>query len=193
MAAAQPVVHWCLHHNILASMISVTFLRNCIRAAMLDVEFYNEAETTPALTKQAGAVVVISTALSGLGAAFATEGDILPLVLAGAVSGVIGWLVWSSVALVVGTRAFSGDADYGQMLRVIGFSYVPNAIGVIPWLGFVGAAWAFFAALIGIREGMDFTTVKAALTLIAGWGAWLGLTILVQAVIGLELISGWPL
>mgnify|MGYP001814715501 CR=1 FL=1 len=159
---------------------------------MLDVDFYNEAETARDLTKQAGAAVVIATALSGLGAAFATEGAILAAMLAGALSGLIGWLVWSAVALMVGTRVFGGDADYGQMLRVIGFSYVPNVIGVIPWLGFVGAVWALFAALIGIREGMDFTTSRAILTLVAGWGAWLLLTIVVQAVIGLELISGWP-
>ena len=160
---------------------------------MLDVDFYNEAEVDEGLNLQAGLAVVIATSLSGLGAAFATEGGgVLPAVLGGAVSGLIGWLVWSFAALVVGTRFFDGDADYGQMIRVIGFSYVPNVIGVVPWLGFVGAVWSLFAALIGIREGMDFTTGKAIITLAAGWGIWLLLTIVVQAVIGLELVSGWP-
>ena len=159
---------------------------------MLDVDFYNEAEVNHRLTGQAGLAVLIATSMSGLGAAFATDGNILASIFAGALSGLIGWLVWSLAALVVGTRFFGGDADYGQMVRVIGFSYVPNAIGIIPWLGFVGAVWSLFAAMIGIREGMDFTTVKAILTLVAGWGVWLLLTVAVQAVIGLELVSGWP-
>ena len=75
--------------------------------------------------------------------------------LGGALTGVIGWLVWSAMSLVVGRYAFAGTSDYGEMLRVIGFAFAPLAIGIIPWLGFVGALWSLVAAVIAIREGVD--------------------------------------
>ncbi len=167
-------------------------IERVIRAAMLDVEFYNEAEADPSLNRSAAIVVVLATALGGVGAAFATEVNIVAGAFAGAVTGVIGWLVWSAISLFIGSR-LGGTSDYGEMVRVIGFSYAPLAIGVIPWLGFVGAIWALVAAVIAIREGMDFSTPKAIATMAFGWGAWLVLSLVVQAVLDIEISGGWPL
>lgn len=168
------------------------FLHNCIRAALLDVGFYNEAEQTRSLLPQAAAVVVLANALAGVGSAVATEASLVGTIAGHVFTGIIGWLIWSWFALVVGTQVFGGDSDYGEMVRVIGFAYVPVAIGVVPWLGFVGAVWSLVAAVIGVREGMDFTTGRAVLTMAAGWGAWLLLAILLQALIDIELSSGFP-
>ena len=168
-------------------------IERVIRAAMLDVEFYNEAEADPSLNRAAAVVVVLATALGGVGSAFATEVNIAAGAFAGAVTGVIGWLVWSAIALFIGRRLFAGTSDFGEMVRVIGFSYAPLAIGVIPWLGFVGAIWALVAAVIAIREGMDFSTPKAIATMVVGWVAWLTLTLVVQAVLDIEINGGWPL
>lgn len=167
-------------------------IERVIRAAMLDVEFYNEAEADTSLNGAAAIVVVLASALGGVGAAFATEVNIIAGAFAGAITGLIGWLVWSAIALFIGSR-LGGTSDFGEMVRVIGFSYAPLAIGVVPWLGFVGAIWALVAAVIAIREGMDFSTSKAIATMAVGWGAWLVLTLVVQAVLDIEINGGWPL
>ena len=154
---------------------------------MLDIEFYNHAEVTSALDWQAFAVVVCATSMAGVGSAIAAESDVLVGLGVGAATGIIGWLVWSLITLGVGVRVFGGDADYGQMRRDIGFAFAPLAIGIVPWLGFVGAAWSLVASTIGIREGMDFSTKAAILTVIAGWVAWLLLSVVLQLVAGFSL------
>lgn len=170
----------------------LNWLRYVVRAAMLDVDFYNRAEADRSLTWQAAIVVVLATGLNGLGSAVATESNVFIGAAVGAVVGVIGWLLWSAVALGVGVKVFYGTSDYGEMLRVIGFAIAPFAIGAIPWLGFVGAGWALVASVVGIREGMDFTTKRAIATMVVGWFAWLLLAILVQVVLGIDVKPIWP-
>jgi hypothetical protein len=166
--------------------------RSVVRASMLDVGFYNEVEHDRSATLPAFVVVLVATAVSGVGSAIATEANVVLGMLGGALTGVIGWLVWSAMSLVVGRYAFAGTSDYGEMLRVIGFAFAPLAIGIIPWLGFVGALWSLVAAVIAIREGLDFTTVRAVVTMVAGWATWLLLSVAVHAVIDIQIGAGWP-
>jgi hypothetical protein len=169
---------------------------NTVRAGMLDVDFYNRAEVDTSLNTQAAIVVIVANGLAGLGSAIATEstsaGDIGIAMALGILSGVVGWLVWSAVANLVGTRIFNGTSDFGQMRRVIGFAYAPLAIGVVPWLGFIGAAWVLLAAVVAIREGMDFSTKRSVATMITGWGAWALTTLAITIVLGWDMRASWP-
>lgn len=176
-----------------------SFPHNVVRALLLDVDFYNDAEKDTSLELQAFLVVVVANLLGGIGSAVATDAtDTDPAVaialgaFAGAVTGVVGWLVWSAIANWVGTRLFGGSADFGEMRRVIGFSFAPLAIGVIPWLGFVGAAWALVAAMIAVREGLDFSTQRAVATVVLGWGSWLVISVAAQVMLGLDLRVSLP-
>lgn len=163
---------------------------------MLDVDFYNRAEVDTSLNLQAGIVVVVANAMAGFGASVATEAngrsDIVLAMVLGSFSGVVGWLLWSFVANFVGTRMFSGTSDFGQMRRVIGFAYAPLAIGVIPWLGFIGAGWVLLAAVVAIREGMDFSTKRSIATMAIGWGAWFLTTLALNVFLDLDMRAGWP-
>jgi hypothetical protein len=173
-----------------------SIIENSLRAAMLDVDFYNRAEVDTSLNVQAAAVVVIANGLAGVGAAIAAESTTAPEIIAavalGVLSGVVGWLVWSFVANFVGTRIFHGTSDFGQMRRVIGFAYTPLAIGIVPWLGFIGAIWVLLAAVIAIREGMDFSTKRSVATMATGWGAWMLTTLALNLVLGWNMRSSWP-
>lgn len=171
-----------------------SFARNVTRAALLDVDFYNEAERDPGLDVQALLVVLFANVLGGIGSVIATEATdtngAVALALgavAGAFTGVIGWLVWSAIANFAGTRFFGGTADFGEMRRVIGFSFAPLAIGVVPWLGFVGAAWTLIAAMIAVREGLDFSTQRAIATVVVGWGSWLLIAVAAQWILNVDL------
>lgn len=165
---------------------------------MLDVDFYNTAEVDTSLNLQAGVVVIVANAMAGFGSAIAAEAesfsDVAAAIALGTLSGFLGWLLWSFVANVVGTRVFSGTSDFGQMRRVIGFAYAPLAIGVIPWLGFIGAGWVLVAAVIAIREGMDFSTKRSVATMIVGWSAWVLTTLAINIILDLDLDvrAGWP-
>jgi hypothetical protein len=173
-----------------------SIIENPVRAAMLDVDFYNRAEADTSLNTQAAVVVVVANSLAGVGAAVAAEATSVRefgiAMLLGAVSGVVGWLVWAAVATLVGTRVFHGTSDFGEMRRVIGFAYAPLAIGVIPWLGFIGAAWVLLAAVVAIREGMDFSTKRSIATMITGWGAWMIITLGINIALGWDMRSSWP-
>ncbi|GMR02052.1 MAG: hypothetical protein BMS9Abin20_0378 [Acidimicrobiia bacterium] len=174
------------------SMEWSSVFRNISRAALLDVDFYNRAEVDTSLNVQAVAVVVIASGLAGFGSAVATGSNLLAAAGLSAVTGVLGWLLWSFVAMIVGTKIFGGTSDFGQMCRVIGFAYAPLGIGVIPWLGFPGAVWVLVAAVIAIREGMDFSTKRSIATMIVGWGAWLLATVVLNLLLDWEMRSAWP-
>jgi hypothetical protein len=173
-----------------------SIIENPVRAAMLDVDFYNRAEADTSLNVQAGIVVIAASGLAGIGATIAVEststGDIVTAMALGVLSGVVGWLVWAAVATLVGTRIFHGTSDFGEIRRVIGFAYAPLAIGVIPWLGFIGAAWVLLAAVVAIREGMDFSTKRSVATMVIGWGAWVLVSLAINVFLDWDMRSGWP-
>ena len=168
------------------------FVGNIVSAAVLDVDFYRRAEETPALNKQVTVVVLLANLLAGIGSAIAVEGSILLGAVTGVVTGVIGWLLWSAISLFIGTRFLGGTADFGEMARVIGYALVPIGIGIVPWLGFVGALWSLAAAAIAIREGLDVSTWKALASTAVGWAAWLLLSVGAHALVGTEVNPLWP-
>lgn len=166
-------------------------IRNVVRAVLGDEDFYARVASDSSLMFQAFVVVVVANALDGLGASLATDASLILGAVVGMLTGVVGWLIWTGIAYLVGVRMFGGHADYREMLRVIGFSYAPLAIGVIPWLGFVGAAWALFAAVVAIRVSMEFSTRRAILTTGFGWAAWLGLAVLVNTFLDFDFAIRW--
>ena len=171
---------------------TMNIFRNVLSAVLLDAEFYNRAEHDRSLTKQAAAVVVVATTMAGVGSAIAIESNVFAGAALGLVGGLVGWVLWSALALVIGTKLFAGTSDIGEMLRVVGFSFAPLAIGVVPWLGLVGAVWTLVAAVIGVREGLDFSTKRAVFTMAIGWVVWLALSIGFQALLGIDIRPTFP-
>lgn len=148
-----------------------------IRAAKLDVSLYEEVEKDTTATNQALLVVVIASICAGIGQAIA-GGTVIGLVT-GLVTALVGWLIWSFITYIIGTRVFKGpntEASYGQLLRCIGFSNSPNVLSIfafIPALGpvivFIAAIWSLVAMVIAVRQGLDFSTGRAIATCIVGF------------------------
>jgi hypothetical protein len=62
-----------------------------------------------------------------------------------------------------------GQANLGEMLRVIGFAYAPLVLFIIPCIGWViGVIWALFAVFIAIRQGLQLDNSKAFFTMLVG-------------------------
>lgn len=150
-------------------------------AALLDVATYEEVEHDNDATGQAAVVVIIVAVCSALGAIW--RGG--PSIIAGPISAVLGWLLWSAITYVIGDKLLGGTATWGELLRTIGFAQSPGVLmifGIIPILGgivrVVVALWLLVAGIIAIRQALDFSTGKAVVTALLGWIAIVALAFL---------------
>ena len=144
-------------------------LANALRAMRLDVDFYNTVEHDRRYTGQAATIVIGAYALAGVGAWLGPANNLISAVVGSVLGGLIGWLIWSALTNIIG-GALGGTADYGEMLRVLGFAQAPIALGIVPFVGgAVGLIWMLIAAVVAVREGLDFSTGKAIGTLVLGW------------------------
>ena len=148
-----------------------------IRAAKLDTRLYEEVEADRDATGQAVAVVLMSAVAGGIGS---LGSGVLPGIVGGTVLTFIGWLVWAFLTYFIGTRLLpepQTKADYGELLRTIGFSSAPGLIrvfGVIPGLRavlfLVAGIWMLVAMVIAVRQALDYTsTLRAVGVCLIGW------------------------
>ena len=171
-------------------------INRVVRAAMLDVDLYEEVEADAILTQEALMVVILVSIASGVGSFLAgvIGGDIGAAVLGlilGVVMGVLGYYIWAYVTYFVGTNLFSGTADVGELLRTLGYASGPRVLGVLafiqclgPLAGLVGAIWALVAGVVAVRQALDFDTTNAVITVIIGWVIVFIITIVVSVVLG---------
>jgi hypothetical protein len=153
-----------------------TLVQRAIGAARLDIPTYEEVEADRDATGQAAVVVAVAAVCSAIGSiGQGTTGMIGGLIMA-----IVGWLVWSGVTYLIGTMLFGGTADWGELLRTIGFAQAPGVLyilGIIPILGgpvrIVVMIWILVAGIVAIRQALDVSTGKAVLTAIVGWLALL--------------------
>lgn len=152
-----------------------------IRAAKLDVQFYEEVEKDAEATKEAFLVVLIGATCNGIGGIglLGAKG-----IIAGLVSAVIGWVIWSIIIFLIGVKVFKHTSDVGELLRCLGFAYSPNALsilGVIPVIGsvirFAVLVWVLLAFIVAVRQALDCGTGRAVLISALGFMAFLIITV----------------
>ena len=116
-------------------------LQDAWRAAKLDVDFYNTIEHDESYTAKAAVLVVIVSIMSAVGSAISLPGSqgFFRIFIFSAIGGLVGWFVWAALTNWIGTSFFGGTADTGEMLRVLGYAQAPTVLGIIPYLGWVGA------------------------------------------------------
>jgi len=148
-----------------------------IRAAKLDVNLYEEVEADTNAMGQAMGVVILSSAAAGIGT-IGTAG--LKGLVLGTIVALVGWFVWSFLAYYIGTKLLpepQTKADYGELLRTIGFSSSPGVLrflGIIPMLGgiinFICSIWMLVAMVIAVRQALDYkSTGRAVGVCLIGW------------------------
>ena len=153
------------------------FKDRIIRAAKLDVRLYEEVEADKGAMGQAMGIVVLSSLAAGIGI-ISSAG--ISAILMGTLSALIGWYAWSYIVYFVGTRILpepQTKADYGELLRTIGFSSSPGLIrvfGIIPGLTGVvlltASVWMLIAMVIAVRQALDYSgTGRAVGVCVIGW------------------------
>ena len=141
-------------------------------AALLHIDTYEEVEADRTATGQAAGVVALVAVAQAIGGA--GEGGFG--ILSGAVSALVGWLLWAGITYLIGAKLLGGTATWGELLRTLGFAQSPgvlHVLGIIPVLGgiirFGVVIWVLIAGIIAIRQALDFSTGKAILTAVLGW------------------------
>jgi len=153
------------------------FIDRMIRAAKLDVHLYEEVEADKGALSQAMGVVVLSGVAAGIGS-IGSAG--IAGIFTGTLAAIIGWLIWAYITYIVGTKLLpqpQTKADYGELLRTVGFSSSPGLLrvfGLIPFLAgivFIAASiWMLIAMVIAVRQVLDYTsTLRAVGVCIIGW------------------------
>ena len=148
-----------------------------IRAAKLDANLYEEVEADTGALSQAMGVVILSSVAAGIGTIGTT--GIKGLVF-GTIVALVGWFIWAFLTYFIGTRLLpepQTKADYGELLRTIGFSSSPGVLrvlGVIPMLGnilnFIISIWMLVAMVIAVRQALDYkSTWRAVGVCLIGW------------------------
>jgi len=171
-----------------------TYLNRMVRAAKLDVSLYREVERDPGAFMQAMGVVILSSLCAGVGSVGREAGG-LTLILLGTGSALAGWFIWAGLTYFVGTRLLPEPqtrADYGQLLRTIGFSSAPGMIrilGLVPEMAmvvfFAASVWMLIAMVIAVRVALNYSSTGRAVAVCAvGWIAELLLVMMLILLTG---------
>jgi hypothetical protein len=165
-------------------------LDGMIRAAKLDVNFYEKVEADKGLFGQAMAVVVLSSIAAGIGSV--GQAGVVGI-LTGTIAALIGWYIWAYLTYFIGTKFLAEPqtkADYGELLRTIGFSSSPGVIrilGIIPGLNvivnLVAGVWMLVAMVVAVRQALDYkSTGRAVGVCIIGWIIQMVITVLLFSI-----------
>ncbi len=119
-------------------------------------------------------------------------------IVIGTLGALVGWYIWAFLTYFIGTKLLPEPqtrANYGELLRTIGFASSPGLIrvlGIIPALApfvfLIAGIWMLVAMVIAVRQALDYhSTLRAVGVCVIGW--------LVQAVIVglvLAMVGGLP-
>lgn len=173
-----------------------SFTERMIGAARLDAAIYNEVEADQTATGPAMLVVVLSSLAAGIGAG---EAGAVAMVIA-AVIALVGWGVWAGVVFLVGTKILAEAqtrADWGELLRTIGFSTSPGllrVVGLVPGLGpllnFLVGLWMLAAMVVAVREALDYSgTGRAVAVCVIGFFIYLAVTVVLAMLLGVTALG----
>ena len=148
------------------------FTQRMIAAAKLDVPVFEEVEADTTATAQAAGVVAIAAVAHAIG----VSGHGIPGALIVVCISLVGWLIWSGLTYLIGAHVFKGTANWGELLRTIGFAHSAGALYFLAFLPVVGwlveallGIWILMAGIVAIRQALDITTAKAIFTALIGW------------------------
>jgi len=150
-------------------------IQRILRIIKLDFSVFREIESDPSATAQAAIIVAVTTFLSAVGSAIASQNALMGF-LGSMISGLVGWVIWSVVTFYVGGSLFKGRGTLDNMLRVLGYASAPKILGFfrficcVGWIPeLAGLVLSLIAAIMAIKEGLDLDTGGAIGVAVVGW------------------------
>ncbi len=145
-------------------------IQRMIGASLLRTATYEQVEGDKSATTQALLVVVLVAVATGV-ATLGTKVNALGIVL-GILVALVGWAVLAWLTYVIGAtvlRTEETKADWAELARTLGFAQSPGILrlfGGIPiigsWVFPVVAVWQLAAAVIAIRQALDYKSTWRA-------------------------------
>lgn len=153
------------------------FLSRIIQAIKLESGLFEEVEEDPNSLIQALIVVLLSSFAYGIAS---LSQEFSASIFSHIISALIGWLIWSYLIFFIGVKWLSETetkADYGAVLRTIGFASAPGLIavlGVLPFLFtlsiMLSSLWMLVATIIAVRQVLDYKSIgRAVIVSLLGW------------------------
>lgn len=153
-------------------------LERMIRAMKLDAEFYEMVEADSRYMREALIIVTIAAICGAIGTMIAYRGTAMELIT-GLFATLFSWVAWAGITLFIGTTITKGPetkSDMGEMLRVLGYAHTPQILFILLFIPLVGtliaavaSVWSLIAGIVAIRQALDFTTMRAIITVVIGW------------------------
>ena len=160
-------------------------IQRMIGAALFNAQTYEEIEADEGALGQALGVVILVTicgAIGGLVGDILSGATALGLILGlcfGLAFGIVRWALWVTIILMVGgglLRTSNTQISWSEMGRVLGFAYTPGVLSIFTWIPIAEVAWtiaavAFIwtlaAAVMAVRQAMDFEGTGRAIAVVA--------------------------
>ena len=141
-------------------------IQRMLGAALLNPKAFEAVEADQSATKQALVIVVLASIATGIGTPNATIG--IATTISAVLLAIIGWALWAWITYFVGTKILptpETHANWGQLARTLGYAQSPGLLkvfGFVPVIGpivfFLATVWQLFAAIIAIRQALDYTS-----------------------------------
>lgn len=165
-----------------------SFPQRLLGAATFKIDVYEEVEHDHSATGQAAGVVGLVAVAAALGGANMGPSGLI----AGIVAAYAGWALWSGTCYLVGVQLFEGTADWGELLRTIGFAQAPGillALRLLPGVGLplylAVMVWMLGTVLVAIRQALDFSTGRALATAFAGFVPYMVGKLAIELMLGI--------
>ena len=147
----------------------VAMLRRMLGAATLNIGVYEEIEADRSANLQALGVVVLVSLATGIG--YLSTGGVSGLIRA-IIFGIIGWGLWALITYWIGTTLFrtrETEANWGQLLRTMGFAQSPGILRVFLFIPFIGpyifyavSFWQIVTVVVAVRQALDYRSTLRA-------------------------------
>lgn len=151
-------------------------LRRIIGAARLDIHTYEEVEADKSANIQAFVIVALASLAGGIGLLNTETSSGLGGILYGFMFAIIGWGVFALIICIIGTtilRTPQTEANWGQLLRTLGFAQSPallRVFGIVPIVGpiilFVTAIWQVVTTIVAVRQALDYSSTLRAIVVV---------------------------
>jgi hypothetical protein len=147
------------------------FFRRLIGALALDAGIYEDIEADRHATMQS--VIVVAAVCVAGGIAWTGLGLDAGAFASGAIIALGTWLVWAAIIVTLGTTALAEPqtrSNVPQLLRVLGYAAAPGVFVVLaamrsvaPWILVLVAAWMVAAAVMAVRQALDYRSTRRAI------------------------------
>ena len=147
-------------------------LARMLGAARLSSDTFEDVERDSGATIQALLVVIIVAIVTGIGGILNDEIELLDGLLIGVIRGLITWVVWALLTLLVGTTILKSEgteADWGQIARGTGFAQTPGVLNILVVIPAVGGiismlvlVWQLAAMVVALRQSLDYSSTWRA-------------------------------